>query len=127
MKRPLLQIKIRSVHEMLDEFEKAWGAIARGDPIESSRILSFDTVDDFRSFFTEKRLEIIKAIRRHHPKSVYELAKILKRDLKSVRTDLKKLIILGVVSTRRARANTPKGYKSVPHVEFDRMVLEIAV
>lgn len=124
---PPLKIEIKPIHKVLDEVEADMRAIKRGEPLESSRTLSFETVDDFRSFFTEKRLEIIKAIRRHHPKSVYELAKILKRDLKSVRTDLKKLIILGVVSTRRAKANTPKGYKSVPHVEFDRMVLEIAV
>ena len=127
MKMPPLQIKIRSLKETFDEAEKAWRAIATGEKIESSRTLSFDTVDDFRSFFTEKRLELVRVVRHRNPSSVYGLAKMLKRDLKSVRTDLRMLTLMGIVSTRKKKANTPKGYKRIPSVDFDRMILEIAV
>ncbi len=127
MKKPPLKIEIRSIHDVLEESAQVMEDIMAGREVEPSRTLSFETVDAFRSFFTEKRIELLKAIRHQNPKSVYELAKIVKRDLKSVRTDLKKLTQYGVVRTKKKKANTPKGYKRVPYVEFDRITFEMAV
>ncbi len=127
MTEPPLRIEIKPLKQALDEFVDVIEAAKAGKHVEPSRVLSFDSVDDFRKFFTEKRLEMLRVIRHKQPHSVYELAKMLKRDLKSVNTDLDILIDIGVVSVKRKKAKTRTGYKKVPSVDFDRLVFEMVV
>lgn len=47
--------------------------------------------DNFFELFTQKRIEMIKAIMEHAPRSIRELAKIVRRDIKNVFDDLKLL------------------------------------
>jgi len=120
-----LQIRIKPLKEVLDDFEATYEAVRQGREVTPRRILSFENVDEFRAFFTERRLELLRTIRRRNPRSVYALAHMLGRDLKSVRTDLALLARLGVVRFSRARRGTR--YRKIPHVDFDRVVLEMAV
>ncbi len=125
--KPPLTIEILPLKQVLDEAVETIEAVQAGKHVEPRRRLSFDSVDDFRRFFTERRMEMLSAIRHRQPHSVYGLAKMLKRDLKSVNTDLDILIEIGVVSVRKKKAKTRTGYKKVPHVGFDRLVLEMVV
>ncbi|MBS3165224.1 hypothetical protein J4439_07385 [Candidatus Woesearchaeota archaeon] len=120
-----LQIRIKPLKEVLDDFEATYEAVRQGREVTPRRILSFENVEEFRAFFTERRLELLRTIRRRNPRSVYALAHMLGRDLKSVRTDLALLARLGVVRFSRARRGTR--YRKIPHVDFDRVVLEMAV
>lgn len=125
--RPPLRIEIKPLKQVLGEFGDTWDALEKDKHVEPSRTLSFETMDLFRSFFTEKRLEMLRAIRHRKPGSVYGLAKMLKRDLKSVRTDLDILVRLGLVRVKKKKAKTRTGYKKVPSVDYDRFVLEMVV
>lgn len=124
---PEVKIEIKSIHEALDEFAETLKAVRTGKHVEPKRSLSFESVEAFRSFFTEKRLEMLRVIRHKEPGSVYGLAKMLKRDLKSVRTDLDILVQLGLVRVKKKKAKTRTGYKKVPYVDFDRLILEMLV
>ncbi|MDD5417691.1 MAG: hypothetical protein PHW96_02265 [Candidatus Nanoarchaeia archaeon] len=47
--------------------------------------------DNFFEVFTQKRMELLREIRTHHPSSIRELAKFVDRDIKNVFTDLQML------------------------------------
>lgn len=77
-----------------------------------------------RNVLTNNRLLILKTIRKSNPDSIYELAKILKRDLKSVKQDLKMLSEVGLVILEKT--DQPRK-RVVPHVDYGKIRLEIAV
>jgi predicted transcriptional regulator len=55
---------------------------------------------------------------------VYELAKILGRDLKNVNQDLKMLSDLGLVTLEKS---CEKKRRVIPHVDYRKIILEIPV
>jgi predicted transcriptional regulator len=77
-----------------------------------------------RASLTNNRLLILKAIREHKPKSVYGLAKILGRDMKNVKQDLKLLSEIGLVTLERRETDKKR---SIPHVDYSKILLEIPV
>ena len=59
-----------------------------------------------RAIFTESRLKLIQVIKRRAPNSIYELAKIVKRDFKNVYDDvvfLAEVGILGITESKSGR------------------------
>jgi predicted transcriptional regulator len=62
--------------------------------------------------------------REHKPKSVYELARILERDLKNVNQDLKLLSEIGLVALEKRETDKKR---IVPHVDYSKILLEIPV
>lgn len=82
------------------------------------------TYDSFFKVMTDKRLEILRMIKKKHPSSVYELAKILKRDAKNVTQDLEYLKDIGLVEIKRTQE---KKERTIPEVKYDKIDLEIAV
>jgi len=55
-----------------------------------------------RNLLTRNRLALLRAIRNKRPGSIYELAKIVERDLKNVQDDLRLLEEYGLVKVPRA-------------------------
>jgi predicted transcriptional regulator len=52
-------------------------------------IISFPDFETLGRVITGARLELLSAIRAHKPKSIQELARILKRDFKNVHQDVR--------------------------------------
>ena len=77
-----------------------------------------------RKVLTEKRLELLHIIKEQQPDSVYELSKIVKRDLKNINSDLDLLRDIGLVSMSRARKGRER---IIPRVNYDKIQLEIGV
>ena len=77
-----------------------------------------------RGVLTNNRLLILKTIRKHQPKSVYELAKHLRRDLKNVNQDLRLLSDMGLVTLETTEIDRKR---VIPQVDYKKIVLEIAV
>jgi predicted transcriptional regulator len=77
-----------------------------------------------RAVLTNNRLLILKTIKDRNPGSVYELAKILGRDLKNVNQDLKMLSEIGLVTLEKTEADKKR---VVPHVDYGKILLEIPV
>lgn len=66
--------------------------------------------NEWRTVFTEKRIELIKKIVDRKPKSVNELVKLLKRHQEAVSRDLKLLENVGIVKME------PRGKNRVPSI-----------
>jgi predicted transcriptional regulator len=79
-----------------------------------------------RNLLTPNRLALLRAIRTKRPGSIYELAKMVRRDLKNVQGDLKLLERYGLV---RMSQEHRKGKRqvTVPRTIFRQIALKIAI
>jgi len=73
----------------------------RGERIKPSRGITFESPAQMFELLTVERVRVVE-MARTRPYSVTELAKALKRDPRSVRRDVRKLMEFGVVRTREA-------------------------
>jgi predicted transcriptional regulator len=73
----------------------------RGERVEPSFGVTFESPAQMFELLTAERVRVVETARTK-PYSVTELARVLKRDPKSVRRDVKKLMEFGVVRTREA-------------------------
>lgn len=79
------------------------------------------TENDWKTVFTEKRIEMIKMIANRKPKSVNELVKLLKRHQEAVSRDLKLLENVGIVKMES------KGKSRMPLVNKKIIVTPLAI
>ncbi len=124
MKIKRLSIGIKSLDEVMEDFAQAAKALKRGERVLKKERLYFTDLRAFRRAITDRRLAILRAIKANYPGSVYELAKILERDVKNVSADLAILEELGLVELKKTK--TPRG-KVKPTVAYDAINLDIAV
>ena len=91
-----IDIVIESDEEFFQRSEKIFSNLDKKKlPNKLKERLSFQNLDTFRKILTKQRLRVLHVIKHQHPKSIYELAKITKRDIKNIRDDLSKLKELG--------------------------------
>ena len=124
MKVKIFKIGVKSVKDVLDDFVKAGEAIERGEEVKKEKAIYFESVKGFRKAITPKRIELLQLIREKHPKSIQELARIAKRDIKSIVTDIGILAELGLIDIKRKKDGRKE---SMPVVDYNRINLEIAV
>ena len=124
MKVKRIDIGIKRLKDSLRDFAETWKSVESGKKVRKEEGIYFESIDDMRSVLTNNRLAILRAIRENKPKSVYELSKMLGRNLKNVNEDLKLLAEIGLVTleaTKKARK------RITPHVDYTKITLEIAV
>ncbi|HBG06379.1 MAG: hypothetical protein A2075_00255 [Geobacteraceae bacterium GWC2_58_44] len=115
-------IGIRSVDEALDNFIAIGESIERGETVKRQpAAVYFTNLDAFRKALTQKRLELLHAIRLEKPTSIHHLARIVQRDIKNVSTDVKYLSQIGLVELKE------QNNCFFPIVDYDRIELDIAV
>lgn len=124
MKVKKFKIGIKSAKDVLDDFVKAGEAIERGEEVNKEKAIYFESVKGFRKAITPKRIELLHLIREKHPKSIQELARIARRDIKSIVTDMSILAELGLIAIQRKKDGRKE---SMPVVDYNRINLEIAV
>lgn len=125
MKVKNVNVEIKPLSEALKDAAKVMNKIKKGQKVRSSKSVSFGTVESFRQFFTAKRLELLKVIKHRNPKSIYELAKLTKRDFKSVMTDIRILEKYNMIDTKKIAIKG--GYKVKPIFDYDKLSVEIAM
>ncbi len=86
----------------------------------------FTSIEAVRNLLTPNRLALLRAIRAKRPASIYELARMVDRDLKNVQGDLRVLERYGLVVARRRRAAGKRNVK-VPRAKFEQIALRIAI
>ncbi|HHT9154372.1 MAG TPA: HVO_A0114 family putative DNA-binding protein [Candidatus Tripitaka sp. YC43] len=119
-----VKIGIKSLREGLQDFVKTCKAIERGEKVKKHVGVYFEDTEAFRKALTSKRLELLRLIRKHHPKTLFQLSRLADRDMKNVAQDVKLLENLGLVSTKKEKT----GRKGVsPSVDYDAIELMIAV
>ncbi len=124
MKVKKIDIGIKDLKESLKDFAGTWGKLQAGKKVKKEEGVYFESIDTMRAVLTNNRLLILKTIRENHPGSVYELAKMLGRDLKNVNQDLKLLADIGLVSLEKTETDKKR---VVPHVDYCKIMLEIPV
>ena len=124
MKIKNIRIAIRGEKELFEEVKEVWGKLERGEKVKKHQAIYFESLDAMRKVLTEERLKIVKAIRKNHPASIYELAKILRRDVKNTFDDVQFLAQAGLVELRKTKDVRKK---TTPEVNYDKILLEISV
>ena len=72
---------INGLGESLKDFSAAWKKIAPGKKVKKKAGIYFDTIDAMRAVLANNKRLILKPIRDRKPGTVYELAKLLDRNL----------------------------------------------
>ena len=132
MKRILEKMKIKKVEVLIQtdkEFRQKLMEDARkidkGErKLISNEAIIFDSIDQFRKIMTNKRIGLLKAIRHKKPKSVYELAKLVKRSVDNVNNDVRLLEQMGFLETEKAKEGRNK---LTPLVDFDKIEIELPI
>ena len=127
MKVKNITVDIKPLKDVLKEAAEVMGKIKKGKAVKPRKGLSFGNVESFREFFTPKRIELLQVIRHKHPKSVYELAKLTNREIKSVVTDIKILEKYGLIDTKRLAVKGKAGYRVMPIFDYDKLTVDIAM
>ncbi|MBI3591876.1 MAG: MarR family transcriptional regulator [Nitrospirae bacterium] len=124
MKVRKIDIGIKGLKESLKDFAETWEKLEAGKKAKKEEGIYFDSIDTMRAVLTNNRLLILKIIRERQPNSVYELAKMLNRDLKNVNQDLKLLAEVGLVTLEKIEDDKKR---VIPHVDYGKILLEIPV
>ena len=125
-------MKIKKVEVLIQPDEDFWKGlikdarkIDRGERglIRKESII-FDSIEQFRKVMTNKRIELLRAIRHKKPKSVYELAKLVNRSVDNVNNDVRFLEQLGFIETEKIKNGR---HKLMPSVDFDKIEIELPI
>jgi len=122
MKVRKVKIGIKDVETLLNEFGDAARSIEAGKKVKHERGVYFTNIQAFRKALTQKRLELLHAIKTEHPSSINHLARILQRNIKNVAADVRFLEQAGLIDTEKGTSK-----EISPHVSYDKILLEIAV
>ena len=126
MKVKNVTIGIKSIEEALNGAKSVMKRLERGDKVRKRRPgIYFESLEIMRKAITPERVKILKVIKEKHPASIYELAKLLNRNLKNVADDVHYLAELGLIELEKGKSNGRK--KIMPIVNYDKLLLEIPV
>jgi predicted transcriptional regulator len=89
-------------------------------------------ISQLKLLFSEEKAKIIKTIKETNPDSIYSLAKILKRDFKTVRNELRILEEFGIVKLTegKSKGKIKKGTNRKvlkPTVAIDKLVIDLEI
>ena len=121
MKIKRIKIEIRSLDNALKEAGEVFEKLTKGETVQKKTAIYFNNLKEMRKVLTEKRLELLKTIKDKKPASVYQLARMVHRDIKNVLQDLSYLKELGLVEITETRD------KKIPHVGYDKIAFEVAI
>ena len=121
-----LTIQIRSIGEALEGFKDTFKTAEAGGRVREREGVYFTSMQAARNLLTPNRLALLRAIRTKRPGSIYELAKMVHRDLKNVQGDLKLLERYGLVRMSQEHRKGKRQVK-VPRTLFRQIALKIAI
>lgn len=124
MRLKKVRIGIKSVKEVLEDFARTGDAVERGEKIKKEKGVYFESIEGFRKALTPKRLELLHLIKEKHPKSLQELARLAKRNIKNIVVDMETLESLDLVEIERKKKGRGE---STPEVHYDAIELLVAV
>ena len=119
-----VKIGIKSFEDFLEGAKDVMKRLEKGEKVKKQRGIYFENLKAFRKALTEKRLEMLHVIKEKHPQSIYELAKMLNRDIKNVTQDVEYLKQVGLVELKRTEE---KRERIIPFVGYELIDLQIAV
>src|SRR5205814_5039754 len=115
-----LTIQIKSTKDALEGFRESFKAVEAGRRVTRHKGVYFTSIEAARNLLTPNRLRLLRAVRRDRPGSIYELAKIVDRDLKNVQDDLRLLETYGLIRMADATRSGKRRVR-VPEALFDQI------
>jgi len=119
-----IRISIKTKEDLFNEVKGVWGKLEKGEQIKKHEGISFENIEAMRKILSEERFRILRTIKKEHPKSIYELAKLLNRDIKNTFDDVQFLAQIGLIELKKTKEGREK---TTPKVNYDRILLEIPV
>ncbi|MFH0927124.1 MAG: hypothetical protein V1822_00940 [Candidatus Micrarchaeota archaeon] len=123
-KRAVKTVKFEIISDE-DMFRRIEQKILLGKYQGEDLLLAFEDMETFSKFFTKERLRLLRAIKSSKPKSLYALAKTLKRDFKNVQTDAKFLAANKLIRLEKYKVG--KMTKLRPTTSLKKIELEMAL
>ena len=106
----IFEVRVMTDEEAKAKFLAAVAMAHTGQKYPGDEGVFFTSLESALSAFTEKRLALLRLIRKHSPRSINQLAKIAGRDFKNVHTDVTLFKNIGVV-------RVPTGHRPVEPIE----------
>lgn len=119
MKIKNVVLSIKSRKKFLSDLSKDWQKLEKGKRVTPKDAIYFESVEALRKALTPLRLEIIKTIRDQLPSSIYELAKMMKRDQRNIHQHVLSLAELGLVELKRSQHGRENIVPIVSYNEID--------
>lgn len=119
-----IKISIKSDDDLYKTVKEVWEKLEKGQKVKKHEGISFENLEAMRKVLTEERLRILKTIKKEHPQSIYELAKMLHRDIKNTFDDVQFLAQAGLIELKKTKNGREK---TALKVNYDRILLEIPV
>lgn len=116
---------IKSLEEGFKDFAEAFEAARLRLTYKPRNEVSFTSLEAARNFLTPKRIALLHAIRIREPRSLYELARLVKRNFSSVFKDVAILRRHGLVQLSRVPRSRRRAV--APKVRYEAIRLQIAV
>jgi len=113
-------VRFISMSDLYNEIKYAMDTGAGS--VDPESLLTYDSFEDFQGDFTANRVMILRAISRFSPGSVYQLAKLLKRQPQHVSKDCRVLELMGFIKLSKTK-NIRKSIR--PVLKFDYDVVEV--
>ncbi len=85
----------------------------------------FSGIAALRQLLSNEKARILDTIKTKNPKSIYELAKILKRDFKQVSEDIKLLERFGFIEL--VEEKTKNRIRHKPEIAVDRILINVQI
>jgi len=121
-----LTIRIKTAGEALADFGQTFKKVAARQTVRRREGTYFTSIEAARNLLTPTRLALVRAIRAQRPRSIYELAQRVHRDLKNVQEDLRVLERYGVVRFTEGQG-VGRRRRRIPEAPFDAIELKIAI
>ncbi|HIH52484.1 hypothetical protein COT60_02450 [Candidatus Pacearchaeota archaeon CG09_land_8_20_14_0_10_30_9] len=85
----------------------------------------FDGLSSLKKILSKEKAKILDAVKYKEPKSIYNLAKILKRPFKSVFDDVKLLERFGFIELKKEKTKGRERLK--PIISIDEMIIHFKI
>lgn len=119
MKTMTFKYRPNNKKKSLADMEKA----IAGKPQVFEDTVFFESLDLVDSFINPMKAKIIRAIQKHNPQSLYELAQILDKDQGYIQKEVKFLEGLGVLEIESVKSDGRT--RSVPKVLYDKFIIDL--
>lgn len=120
-----VEIEVIPVDEEIKELANKIEKISEGKKISKEEKIIFNSIEDLRKFLTPERIRLIHIIKIKKPHSIYQLAKLLGRDRKSVTVDLDILKTIGLVDMKKKSSKNRT--IMTPEINYNKINIAIAV
>lgn len=119
MKTMTFKYRPNNKGRMLEDMKMAM----TGTPQVFEDTIFFESLDLVDSFINPMKAKIIRAIQKHHPQSIYELAQILEKDQGYIQKEVKFLEGLGILEIQAVKDHGRT--RSVPKVLYDKFIIDL--